>query len=76
MGWVFFVGGRGPGLAWACSGAAGPTELGDFISQLAKPRAVWLMVPAASVDAVVQAQISAQPEDVATVGADHVDRPH
>jgi 6-phosphogluconate dehydrogenase len=36
-------------------GAAGATELGDFISRLTTPRTVWLMVPAAVVDATLQA---------------------
>ena len=31
-------------------GAAGAASLGEMVSQLAKPRAVWLMVPAAAVD--------------------------
>jgi len=39
--------------ALASEGAAGAMELDDFISQLAKPRTVWLMVPAASVDATL-----------------------
>jgi len=34
-------------------GARGSTELKDFVARLAKPRAVWLMVPAAAVDAVL-----------------------
>jgi len=34
----------------AREGAAGATSLPDFVQQLAKPRAVWLMVPAAAVD--------------------------
>ena len=32
-------------------GAIGATDLDDFVSRLARPRAVWLMVPAAIVDA-------------------------
>jgi 6-phosphogluconate dehydrogenase len=39
--------------AMASEGATGATELGDFVSQLTKPRTVWLMVPAASVDATL-----------------------
>src|SRR6202166_2169648 len=31
-------------------GAAGSDSMTDFVKQLAKPRAIWLMVPAASVD--------------------------
>jgi 6-phosphogluconate dehydrogenase len=34
-------------------GAAGATEADDFVAQLATPRVVWLMVPAASVDATL-----------------------
>src|SRR5208283_4665486 len=34
-------------------GAQGTTELREFIRMLAKPRAVWLMVPAAVVDKVL-----------------------
>ena len=41
----------------ASEGAAGATELDRFISQLAKPRTVWLMVPAASVDATLDALV-------------------
>ena len=43
--------------ALANEGAAGATKLEDFISQLAKPRTVWLMVPAASVDATLDALV-------------------
>ena len=34
-------------------GATGSTSLADFIAKLVKPRAVWLMVPAAVVDASI-----------------------
>jgi 6-phosphogluconate dehydrogenase len=34
-------------------GAAGATELAAFIGKLSKPRAIWLMVPAAVVDASI-----------------------
>jgi 6-phosphogluconate dehydrogenase len=34
-------------------GAKGSTNLADFVSALTKPRVVWLMVPAAAVDAVL-----------------------
>jgi len=34
-------------------GAKGSTDLGEFVKMLSKPRAVWLMVPAAAVDAVL-----------------------
>jgi len=33
--------------------AVGATSLADFVGKLAKPRAVWLMVPAAAVDKMV-----------------------
>jgi 6-phosphogluconate dehydrogenase len=37
----------------ATEGAKGAEALDDFIQKLAKPRAVWLMVPAAAVDATL-----------------------
>ena len=43
--------------ALSSEGAAGATELEGFISLLAKPRTVWLMVPAASVDATLDALV-------------------
>jgi 6-phosphogluconate dehydrogenase len=35
-------------------GATAANSLDDFIQKLAKPRAVWMMVPAAVVDSMVQ----------------------
>ncbi len=35
-------------------GAAGATTLDEFVSRLARPRAIWLMVPAAAVDGAVE----------------------
>ena len=37
----------------AAEGAAGATSLDDFLSKLQKPRAIWLMVPAAVVDSSI-----------------------
>jgi len=34
-------------------GASGTTVLADFVRQLAKPRAIWLMLPAATVDTFI-----------------------
>ena len=39
----------------AQEGAAGATAMDDFVRQLVKPRAIWLMVPAAVVDATLDA---------------------
>ena len=39
--------------ALAAEGATGGTSMADFVAKLAKPRAVWLMVPAAVVDATI-----------------------
>ena len=38
-------------------GIAGTTSLPDFVSRLTKPRLVWMMIPAASVDATLQALV-------------------
>ena len=37
----------------ADEGATGADDLGDFVSKLAAPRAIWLMVPAAVVDSLI-----------------------
>jgi len=39
--------------ALADEGAAGATDLADFVARLVTPRAVWIMVPAAVVDSLV-----------------------
>ena len=40
-------------LAMAREGATGSTSLDDFVAKIARPRAVWLMIPAALVDATL-----------------------
>jgi 6-phosphogluconate dehydrogenase len=42
-----------PVEALKAKGAKGTTELKEFIGMLAKPRAVWMMLPAAAVDPVL-----------------------
>src|SRR5262245_32624745 len=44
---------RGPGEAMAREGAVGAMSFDDLIARLATPRVVWLMVPAAVVDATL-----------------------
>jgi 6-phosphogluconate dehydrogenase len=49
----------------AGEGATGSTDLDDFVSKLAAPRAVWVMVPAAVVEGVIQDLAERlQPEDI------------
>ena len=40
--------------ALTSEGARGTTALGDFVAALAAPRAIWIMVPAGVVDAVIR----------------------
>jgi len=52
---------RGPEAmqALAAEGAVGSATLGEFLSMLPTPRAVWIMVPAAAVDELLQALLAA-----------------
>jgi len=43
--------------ALAKDGAAGSSSIADFVKKLAKPRAIWLMVPAAVVDSTIASLI-------------------
>jgi len=43
-----------PVEALASQGAKGSTSLREFVNGLSRPRAVWLMVPAGAVDAVLE----------------------
>jgi 6-phosphogluconate dehydrogenase len=53
----------------AGEGATGSSSLDDFVAKLAKPRAVWLMVPAAFVDAELAALGKLlEPDDVVIDG--------
>ncbi|HEY4186829.1 MAG TPA: decarboxylating 6-phosphogluconate dehydrogenase [Polyangia bacterium] len=64
----------------AGEGAVGSTSLADFVQRLAKPRAVWLMVPAGVVDATLEQLVPhLEPGDIIIDGGnsyyrDDVDR--
>src|SRR5438094_3532382 len=44
-------------------GATGSASLDDFVKKLQRPRAVWLMVPAAGVDATLPALVGTLEKD-------------
>jgi 6-phosphogluconate dehydrogenase len=51
------------------AGATGSTSLQDFVSKLSKPRAVWLMIPAAIVDRVLNDLVGLlEPDDIVIDG--------
>ncbi len=43
-----------PVAAMVAEGAVGSSELAELVGKLESPRAIWLMVPAATVDAVIE----------------------
>ena len=50
-------------------GAKGTTSLADFVKTLSKPRAVWLMLPAAAVDSVLHSLVPLlEPGDIVIEG--------
>ena len=50
-------------------GAKGTTSLKDFVQSLSKPRAVWMMLPAAAVDSVLQSLVPLlEPGDIVIEG--------
>ena len=53
----------------AGEGAVGSTSVSDFVARLAKPRAVWLMVPAAVVDKTIDSLLPhLEPGDICIDG--------
>src|SRR4051812_2624621 len=55
--------------ALVVEGATGATTLAEFVSKLAKPRAIWLMVPAAIVDRELAELVPLlEPEDIVIDG--------
>ena len=54
---------------FVAKGAKGTSSLPDFIKALTKPRAVWLMLPAAAVDSVLHSLVPLlEPEDIIIEG--------
>ncbi|TNG02890.1 MAG: 6-phosphogluconate dehydrogenase (decarboxylating), partial [Gammaproteobacteria bacterium] len=45
---------QGPVEQMVSEGAIGSIDLNDFISRLETPRVIWMMVPAATVDAMIE----------------------
>ena len=45
-------------------GAVGTSAYADFVAQLPAPRVVWLMVPAATVDAVLAEVMHCSPQEI------------
>jgi 6-phosphogluconate dehydrogenase len=50
---VVFDGNADTVAGYVAKGAAGASSLSDMISKMTKPRAIWMMVPAAVVDKVI-----------------------
>ena len=49
----------------AKEGAIGTTDLDEFVAKLSRPRAVWIMVPAAAVDQVIDKLVQRlEPDDI------------
>ena len=48
-------------------GAVGTTSLADFVQKLSRPRAVWMMVPAAAVDPTLEALVPLLERDDAVI---------
>src|SRR5215470_1826670 len=55
----------------AGEGAIGSTSLDDFVSKLTKPRAIWLMVPAAVVDATIADLLPRLSKDDILIGGEN-----
>jgi 6-phosphogluconate dehydrogenase len=58
----------------AGEGATGAASLGEFVEKLEKPRAVWLMLPAAVVDATLEQLVGLlEPGDTVIDGGGHAE---